>query len=249
MAVRRALYLARLRRRGVNGHVLPLLAFLWDGWGWEQMLPAVQTAVSKGGDIDRRALRRAGRVRSPEDLLLNVDAGAHEGVDLDYQSVVLPARGAIASAVWFGGASEGTSVVPFELALRRMLPGLPPPDPTEEGALRRLGETLETRRRVFGLATADVPAWLATLDAAHVARGRRILRAQLRGFRLVARRAGLGRASSPLNAFGTPRDQLAADLRRLTGRPTAAHMLSELIAAAMVEAALLADDEIRDLGV
>src|SRR4051794_26911641 len=33
-AVRRAVYMARLRKRGVNGRVLPLLLWMRDGWGW-----------------------------------------------------------------------------------------------------------------------------------------------------------------------------------------------------------------------
>lgn len=41
-SLRRLEYLGRLRRRGVNGRVLPLLAFVYDGWGWEHVLPAVQ---------------------------------------------------------------------------------------------------------------------------------------------------------------------------------------------------------------
>src|SRR5690242_18725194 len=48
MAVRRAEYLGRLRRRGVSGRVLPLLAFVYDGWGWEHIRGAIGAAVQQG---------------------------------------------------------------------------------------------------------------------------------------------------------------------------------------------------------
>lgn len=158
-AARRAEYIARLRARGVNGHVLPLLAFVYDGWGWQWILPALQASARKGWEIDRRSLSRAGRVRTEADLVLNVDTGAPEGSALDWASELRPARIALVTGAWSGAPAAGSSVVPFVEALARQIPAL------EQGSEARaerevLGKAIEAARRSRPLAARDFPEWL-----------------------------------------------------------------------------------------
>src|SRR4051812_10211499 len=61
ISVQRARRMARLRKRDVNGHVLPLLLFLADGWGWPNILPTLQNAAAKATELDRRHLNQPTR--------------------------------------------------------------------------------------------------------------------------------------------------------------------------------------------
>lgn len=175
--------------------------------------------------------------------MLNVDAGAPDASSLDYRSELLPARQAMATSVWFGAPAAGVSIVPFAVALRRLFPAAVAAG--EEAEIRHYATVLEARRRDRPLAAADVAAWLATLSPGDVARGRRALVSLLAGLRL-ATRSGTGAGNNPLLGFERRPQDLAAGLRRLTGRPSAATMLGGAIAQGMVNAYYLTDAEIPD---
>lgn len=241
MAVRRALYIARLRHRGVNGRVLPLLAFIRDGWGWTQIRPTLQNAAAWSWEMDRRTLNRPTRVQAAVDLLDNADTGRPDSGPFDWHTVTLPARQFLATAVWTGRPAEGTTMIPAALALTRTVMGSAALDIVQMTAV---GEAMEARRRELGLAARDLPAWLATLDLAAVARGRRVLRAQLEGYRRVIRMAGRSGSTNPLTMFGETRIGLEQSLRQRSGRPTASLFLAGKIAEAMVAGALLRDEQL-----
>ena len=243
MAVRRALYLARLRHLGVNGRVLPLLAFIRDGWGWTQILPTLQHAAARSWEMERRSLNRPTRVQAVVDLLDNVDPGRSDSGPFDWHTETLPARQFVATAVWTGRPAAGTTMIPAAIALTRTVTGSAELDVV---LMTALGEAIEARRRELGLASRDRPAWLATLDPTAVARGRRILRAQLGAFRRAVRLRGKTGSANPLTMFGESRIGLEQRLRQETGRPTASLFLADRIGEAMCAGALLRDDEIRD---
>lgn len=243
MAVRRALYIARLRRRGVNGGVLPLLAFIRDGWGWTRILPVLQHAAAWTWEMDRRTLNRPTRVHAVVDLLDNADTRETDSGPFDWRTEVLPARQFLATAVWTGRPAEGTTMVPAALALTRTVVGSAAIDIAQMTAV---GEAIEARRSELGLASRDLPAWLATLDPSTVAQGRRVLRGQLGEYRRVVRAQREGGSSNPLTMFGETRIGLERWLRQQPGRPTASLVLAGRIAEAMFAGVLLRDDKIPD---
>lgn len=245
-AVRRAEYLARLRRRGVNGQVLPLLAFVYDGWGWEGIRSQVQRAAQASWAIDRRGLNRSGRVRDMNDLMLNVDTGAPEGTSIDWSSTLLPARQALTTGAWFGAPAPGVSFLPFVLALRRQLPG-PGPSSTESESISAGVRALESRRRSRPLAAGEVPDWLESLSVRDVRRGREALAGLMAGLRALFRLGG-SKTPNPLLMANPSAGELAAELRRQPGRPSATTMLGSAIAQAMVVASYLSDEELREQG-
>ncbi len=244
-AIRRAEYLARLRSRGVNGQVLPLLAFVADGWGWPEVLPRLQLAAKKGWEIDRRSLTRRGRVKTQRDLMLNVDTGAPDDSPLDWRGALLPAREAVVTGVWFGAPADDRSVVPFARALAHLIPGLSA-SPVDDGLIVELGAKIEGRRRARPLSAAEVPAWLETLSASDITRGWLVLHGLLLGFRRILRALGQ-QSANPLNLYGESPAAVAAFLRRQTGRPSASLALGGVIVQAMYLANYIEDAEIPEI--
>ncbi len=242
-AVRRALFVARLRRLGVDGRVLPLLAFIRDGWGWATILPKVQRAAARSWELDRRSLNRPTRVQAVVDLLDNADTGRADSGPFDWTTETLPARQFLATAVWTGRPAAGTTMIPASLALLRTVAGSAELD---VGGMTAAGEAIEARRRELALPARDVPTWLAALDPAAVARGRRVFRAQAQAYRRLVRQQGRTGSANPLSMFGESRRGLARWLRQQKGRPTASLLLAGRISEAMFAGALLLDDEIPD---
>lgn len=242
MSVRRAVLTARLRRRGVNGHVLPLLLFLFDGWGWAAILPAVQEAATKAWELDRRHLNRPTRVRSRDDVIDNAERLGEWSERPDWEAV-RSFRTWLHTAVWTGAPEPGSSIVPILTTTLAEALGLAL-DPQERAAAAALARGYEQRRAALGLATADLPAWLEMLDAATVERGRVLFWDFARLMRLVQRLTDpIGGGGNPLTLGGTPPAELAADLRAQPGRLTPAQVLGVCIAQAMVMAALMGDPE------
>jgi hypothetical protein len=238
-AVRRAVYIARLRRLGVDGRAIPLLAFLRDGWGWDHIQRHVGDAVRRGAAIDRRHVNRPSPIRSENDLIDNLEQFDWTGPD-DQRSAALAFRKWLVSMVYQGAPVPGADPVPYVKALMADLVAagiLPPVEDTEEAAaaLRIIAQ----KRVDLNLSSAAVPAWLETLDPDDVERGRRATRKLIWAVRIPMHRSlRLARAkthpgsSNLLSFFGTK--QLARWLRTQTGRPTPRLLLSELIATGML---------------
>jgi len=243
MAVRRVALLARLRRLRANGHVIPLLAFLGDGWGWQEIRGEVAEAVRRQALVERRSLNRPSRVRQEHDLLDNVDQSQPTDSPVPAEQL-RRARRWLASVIWYGRPSPATDVGPYLLGFSDAIDeitGGHKPDPLELRHRQELVERLKKRRDELTLTPTDLADWLATLDNQFVERGRRLLRGQVREFRHLLRHGGpLKGSSNPLTEFGKGKEELAAELRHSPGRPTAAQLLATLIGQAMFMAAITA---------
>ena len=239
MSVRRARRIARLRKRGVNGHVLPLLLFLSDGWGWNEILSALQTACAKMWEIDRRHMSHPNRVRSRDDLLDNAqddeawadrrDAGAIR----DYRTFLYTAN-------WYGTPDPAGSTAPL---VANTLPQalsveLTQQERTAGAVLARKSEAVRTE---LGIAGADFGPWLASLGPDQVDRGRRFMLQSISILRAFNSRVEVDRISTnPLTLGGRSASEIAAHLRASPGRLTPAQLLAAMIAQAMLNSEVAA---------
>lgn len=73
-AVRRAVYLYRLRNRNINGQSLKVLLFFRDGWGWEEVKPICLAGLRKAIHLQKSEIIR--RYRKPSKA--DVEDAAHE---------------------------------------------------------------------------------------------------------------------------------------------------------------------------
>jgi hypothetical protein len=231
MSICRARRIARLRKRGVKGHVLPLLLFLADGWGWEQILPDLQKAVAKAWALDRSYLNKPNRVRTPDDLLDNAQ-DAEEWIDHPDHRAIVDLRSWLYSQGWYGKTQGNASPIPFMITT---LPNLLGVKPTEEQQAQ--AQSYVARREALQLPTSDLQAWLGTLDHDAVERGRAMFWDMVRFARLQRRKEGLP-GTNPLTMGGETPSKIAAYFRARTGRMTPAQVLGVCIAQAMVMGAI-----------
>lgn len=236
MAVRRALYLARLRRLGVDGRVIPLLAFLRDGWGWRYLAPGIAVAAARVAEIDRRSLRPS-RIHIPADLE-DVAAQPPSEEEPAYTGALFEGRLNVLSSVLYGRPYPGTSIAPYVRELVALLPEMGiPVDPREVDEGERLGERMSEIRREWGLTPREVAAWIRDAGDNAAERGRLFLRGLVRAMRQLYRRPDVRSSSNPMSWFGTPRHELREILRHETGRPT----ISQTLASAIVWATYAAE--------
>jgi hypothetical protein len=73
-AVRRAVYLYRLRNRNVNGQSLKVLLYFRDGWGWDNIKPICLAGLRKAIHLQKSDIIRRRRKPSKAD----VEDAAHE---------------------------------------------------------------------------------------------------------------------------------------------------------------------------
>ena len=250
MAVSRAAYLARLRARDVNGHVLPLLAFIRDGWGWRWVRDDVAEAIRRQAAVERRELNRPSKVKHQHDLFDNVDQTQPADLSVP-RDAVRGARHWVASVLWFGSSLDSTAEE-YQIGLAALLDTAVGYQPNGEELERRrqLVRRLHERRNELALTPGDVADWLSGIDEELVLRGWQLLRQLLWSVRRVQRPPyGQGqRTTNPLTFFGTSVPELIAQLRRETGRPTAAHLLGEVIGSAMFLAAVTEGIEEFNIG-
>lgn len=74
VTVRRAIYLYRLRKRGIKGQTLKVLLFYRDGWGWEEVKPICLTGLRKVIYLQERIIYQ--KYRKP--TIKDVEDVAHE---------------------------------------------------------------------------------------------------------------------------------------------------------------------------
>lgn len=218
-AVRRAIYLYRLRRRGAQGDPLRVLLFLHDGWGWEAVKPICLAGLAKVVRIQGRAV--TGRLRHPTPTNLNLLAE-----DFAEREFASPA---VARFVWgmgfFGQPLPGSSLLPLFEALHAVL------------GVGYAGEEVEAGERMLarlGLSWEGALALVEATDAARADAARRQFRAAVRRWRGVyhaylQQHGHRGRSTNPLTLCGQPSGELQAAARSLPGRPTPAQLLAALL--------------------
>jgi hypothetical protein len=238
MSVRRARRMARLRKRGVNGHVLPLLLFLEDGWGWEKILPDLQAAVEKSWMLDRAYLNKPTRVRTHQDLLDNAQETEARVGHPDH-AAIKDLRAWLYGHSWYGEPLGDASPLAF---MTDTLPTLLGEEVSVSNAAEMVSraEDYIERREALHLPTNQVAGWLAILDAESVERGRTMFWMTLRVIRQHGRRSGLP-GNNPLTLGGVSPSQIAAYFRSSTGRLTPAQVLGACISQAMMMALIAGD--------
>jgi hypothetical protein len=233
MAVRRAFYVARLRAHGVDGRVIPLLAFVRDGWGWPYVRDVVATAARRSALLDRAHMNQPGRVRSMDDLIDNAEQAGWSG-DPQMAEAGLDFRKALASALWYGKPAPGTSMTPAVLALLKPLGAAGFLEASEVEGTRSALEALAARRAAVGLSAEELVPWLVSRSDDEVEAGRQALRALLHAARTIQVRvqrfkgSAIGRSTNPMTLCGDPDVRLW--LRSQPGRPTPASTLALAIA-------------------
>lgn len=230
MSVRRARRIARLRARGVNGHVLPLLLFLADGWGWDHIRPAVQDAARKAWQLDRAHLSKPARVRTPDDLIDNADAEAWIGDP--HQDEILGLRRWLFGQQWYGDTLEHADPVP--MLLLSLLSGSAPA--AQRAEAEGVARSAVEEREALALPAQAVADWLGALDAEAVAQGRQGFWTMVRWMRIQKHREDATACTNPLTLGGQSPKELAAYFRRNPGRLTLAQVLGACIAQAMLMA-------------
>src|SRR5262249_19302162 len=68
LSVRRAVYLYRLRKRGLSGPLLRMLLFLRDGWGWKHVRPICLTGIKKIVRIEQSPIKQCRRNPTRDDV-------------------------------------------------------------------------------------------------------------------------------------------------------------------------------------
>ncbi len=191
-AVRRVIYMSRLRQRAVNGHVLPLLLWLRDGWGWERIRPAVAAAARRAMDEDFRHVKGPRKLLTEPAVLHSIEAqtryrfAAQSDIDLD---AAIAFRQKQATETLFGIPS--TSVTDYDLPRSVLLLqalgadtvsswfGADDPAAAVAGGHgNELSLVLELfEESLAGLAPTrrTIESWLSSLDAVMVERGRHFL--------------------------------------------------------------------------
>lgn len=245
MGERRAVYLYRLRKLGVNGRALPLLLWLRDGWGWEHILPTLQDAIRRVADAELKALNKPNRARSMPSLLDNVKQD-ETWRDYPHPDAVLSWREWLRSLLVFGRPAPGTSPVDF---ITQSLPDLLGLEITlqQQAQWQQLARMDQQSREAMGVPLRGMPDWLATLDSAAVEKGRRFFLVGLRELRRHSwqHRADFFRdnptatSTNPLTLGGLPAPEITALFRQSPGRITAAQGLAACIVQSMTAGTLI----------
>jgi hypothetical protein len=246
-AARRVVYSTRLRKRGVNGHVLPLLLWVRDGWGWEHIRSAVLNAARQAAEDDWRHLQRWSPVRTVSDVLAKVEEhGAWAQAPNPEAALAFQQKAWTLIASGTPRTTTDLKDVPIGFLLfdaigeegRRELGITCDPRVCDEcEPLRHQAALLEQRRVALRLPARKLRSWIGTLDDANIERGRLALLNLGGSVRRALRR--IERASEPqprsgignvLTGFGMSRAELEGQLRSMTGRYTAAQTLAMFIA-------------------
>lgn len=216
-AVWRAVYLYRLRKRGVQGDLLRMLLYLRDGWGWEQVQPLCLTGLEKALRAQGRGI--TSRVRRPAPTPTNLDFLADKLAADESTSPTL------ARFIWgmglFGQPLPDGSLLPFFEAFR-----------TEFGVgSAEHGRVVEQHLAHSGLTWARVLDLVRAADATQADAARRWFLASMRSFRGVYHgylqlHGHRGQSANPLTLCGLPRVSVQETFRSLPGRPTAAQLLA-----------------------
>lgn len=235
-AVRRAVYLYRLRRRGVKGPLLRLLLFLEDGWGWESVKPICTEGLAKFVAIERSPLARRVRTLTPSaaDFVL---PDATEGVFVDE---------GVPRFTWgmgfFGQPLPGGSLQRLFGAFAAVYGEEVDPDDVAE-----IERVLSFSRLTWSHALSVIAE--ADSEAAEVGRQRfNDLRRRLRRlqWRYLQTHGQRDTSANPLSLCGTAPEELRSGLRSLPGKLTPAQCLGGSFSVVLVSAHVHDQREVTD---
>lgn len=225
-AVERAIYLYRLRRRGVRGSLLRMLLFLRDGWGWEDVRPICETGFRKVIQVQKSPIARRLRSPTPESVDFVIGDAIDDGTVRSKE---------LARFSWgigmFGSPLDGGSLQPLLTAFQAAY---------SVTISEATGEAAEHHIRDLGLTYEGMVGIVRDADGAQAERARGRFWMMMRWFRRL-QQARLqadgerGFSSNPLTFFGRSREELQEMCRSLPGRPTPAQLLGGWFALSLVE--------------
>ena len=238
-AVKRAEYQARLRKLKVDGRTLPLLSYIYDGWGWRHIADFVGRSIHRIASHEHRSIR-PDRFRTDSDIEDvaaqpdNIESSAYAGATLEARKYVLSVIAGGVPAVGYTAAPmspELISLVERAVGARA--------DHVAVAKQVSLAERVPEARRQWGMTPLKLGDWLQSLDDETAERGRQSLLANGMAFRQFMS-AGAGSPSAgPLTMFGSSRTELRQRLRTAPGRPTGAQLLSAWLGQEIYAAELL----------
>lgn len=228
--MRRAHYLYRLRRRGVQGDLLRVLLFLRDGWGWDRIKPISVTGMAKLVDANRRPVRRRLRSADPAPKTMQTIS---EDIAEDL-SLTMPMTRFIYGVGMYGEPLPGGSTAPLAAAMATTF-GL-------EDTLAQM-KMVEQLLSAFGLTWDQMIAMVQETDAKQAEQARQRFRHERRVWReqLAQHHQAHdihGESTNPLTMCGRINPASKDVLRDSPGRITAAQMLAGFFGVLLVMANL-----------
>jgi hypothetical protein len=239
-ALRRALYLYRLRRRGMKGDLLRVFLFLRDGWGWAR----VQTICVKGQrkliSAQMAPVRRhthSINAKTVTNLMQEIAADA---------DVHIPTGLYVYGLGLFGSPLPGASALPIVNAIQTFFEPISDPPIADfagliatsvQAVMVQAGLTFDRELEITQQTDAELADRVRTLFNEHMRTFRRSLQ-------FYARRDGVrGRSTNPLSMFGTSPKELDQELRSMPMRVTRAQMLGAALACMILPAHLMPADQ------
>jgi hypothetical protein len=240
---RRAFYLYRLRRRDVNAHVLRVLLFVRDGWGWEQVKPTCREGLSKTLEIQMSAVTRTIRKDlKPEDLELM------DETILDEMPEHLRPKPELAKFSWgvlfFGKPLPGGSLMPL---FKMLLGAFDPESKMNRSLIFALVSVVEYLLPLAGLTSKRVLSIVDSATAVQAGRASWAMRMKLRQarnqIRSHQRRQGLtSQSTNILTMFGQSSETLQTAFRTFPKRITPAQALGFVVCVFVIVEKLVGSD-------
>ena len=257
-AYRRAVYLYRLRKRGISGELLKVLLFYRDGWGWDEVQHICLAGVEKIVKLNSIPVKTHLRNLDPKSVA-SIEDDILADSSLEQRGLLFQKK--LARFVWgigfFGKSLEGGTI-------RELLNTISPiftsrKDSFEKnGALYiRMGLIAEAMIQDLGLSWEQITQ-LVRIANGQIADSARLSfrehQRYLRGnFHAYFRNQSIRSQSTNLKTlFGRSKNELASVLRAIPQRITQAQLLAScltpfIVMASIFSAGVISEREIPDL--
>jgi hypothetical protein len=234
LSVRRAVYLYRLRKRGLSGSLLRMLLFLRDGWGWKQVRPICLTGIKKIVRIEQSPIKQ--RYRNP--TVGDVKDAAFESPHKPDTALFIYGLG------MYGEPFEGGSLI-------RLIKGIyslsPDKDQTSDDTIDLKAKIIEHFIAGSGMTWEKVVQIVDVASEEQAAFAVIMTRAQLQflrqSIRAAQRREGTkGVSSNLLTMLGKSAREIAEEFRTFPQRITPAQAMGSLVCVSLASLNALTED-------
>lgn len=235
-AYRRAVYLYRLRKRGVSGELLKVLLFYRDGWGWDNVQPICLAGVEKMVKLNAIPVKTHLRNPNPQSIAF-VEPDILGDSSLEKRGLLLKKR--LARFVWgvgfFGRSLAGGTIMEFHNTIRPLFTSKG--DSLEKNDAFYIGMGLIAKAMIqdLGLSWEKITQLVKMADSQIANNARLSFRDHQRylrdNFHAYFRNQSIKSQSTNLKTlFGSSKNDLASVLRSLPQRITQAQLLASCLA-------------------